>query len=460
MEKLDKIIALCKSRGFIFPGSEIYGGLANTWDYGPLGVELKNNIKAAWWKFFVRENRNSVGLDGGILMNPNVWIASGHVGGFNDPLMDCKECKTRHRADKLIENFQRAKLEEKKHIDTDSLSPAQLEEHVAKLKIPCPSCAKHNFTGIRQFNLMFKTNRGVVEGSESTVYLRPETAQSQFVNFQNLQRTSRLKIPFGVGQIGKAFRNEITPGNFIFRTVEFEQMEYQHFTRAEVSLNDYEDFKKKAMTFYTERLGLTKKHLRFKDHSVLCHYAKAATDAEYKFPFGFSEIGGTHHRGTFDLGNHQNLSKKNMEYVDPVTNEKFIPTVVESSHGCDRLLFAVLADAYTEEKVADDDIRVVLKIKPSIAPYKVCVLPLQKKGLSEKADEVFAMLAQSVCTTYDDAGSIGKRYRRQDEIGTPFCVTVDYDTLEDGCVTIRDRDSMKQERISIKKLVDYISNSL
>jgi len=450
---MEKLTALCKNRGFIYSGSDIYGGLANTWDYGPLGAELKNNIKREWWKFFVQEDKNSVGMDGGILMNPNVWVASGHVAGFADPLMDCKECKTRHRADHLIERSKQGK-----GINAEALGEKGMEQFVLEKGVTCPNCGKANWTGIRQFSLMFKTNRGVTEDSSAVVYLRPETAQSQFVNFQNLQRTSRLKIPFGVGQIGKAFRNEITPGNFTFRTIEFDQMEYQLFTTEKESLNDYKNFKKKAMQFYTERLGLNKKELQFKDHAVLCHYAKAAVDAEYNFPFGFGEIGGTHHRGRFDLGNHQEHSGKSMEYVCPITNDKYIPTVIESSHGADRLVLAVLADAYNEEELGKDekgnvDTRVVLKIKPSIAPYKVAVLPLQKKGLTEKSDEVFAMLSKHFMTTYDDTASIGKRYRRQDEIGTPFCVTVDYETLEDNCVTIRDRDTMKQERIKISDLV-------
>jgi len=446
MNNLERITALCKNRGFIYPGSEIYGGLANTWDYGPLGVELKNNIKREWWKFFVQEDRNSVGMDGGILMNPTVWVASGHVSGFNDPLMDCKSCKTRHRADNLLGD--------------DSLTVEQMEKLIAEKKTKCPNCAKHDWTKIRQFSLMFKTERGVTEDNLNTIYLRPETAQSQFVNFQNLQRTSRMKLPFGVGQIGKAFRNEITPGNFTFRTIEFEQMEYQWFTTDKESLNDYEKFKKKAMTFYSERLGLNKNKLQFKDHKVLCHYAKAAVDAEFEFPFGFGEIGGTHHRGTFDLTNHQDMSKKSMEYQDPITNEKYIPTVVESSHGCDRIALAVICNAYTEEELDKDDTRIVLKIKPSIAPYKVAVLPLQKKGLTDKADEIFSLLSKHFMTTYDDTASIGKRYRRQDEIGTPFCVTIDYETLEDGCITIRERDTMKQRRVDIKKLVAEISKGL
>ncbi|MCL2570401.1 MAG: glycine--tRNA ligase [Firmicutes bacterium] len=456
--KLDKIVALSKNRGFIFPGSEIYGGLANTWDYGPLGVELKNSIKREWWKFFVQEDKNAVGIDGGILMNPNVWVASGHVGGFSDPLKDCKSCKTRHRADNLIAN---SPIGKKQSIDTDAMSTTQMDEYVEANKINCPHCGKSDWTQIRQFNLMFKTNRGVTDDSSSVVYLRPETAQAQFVNFQNLQRVSRLKLPFGVGQIGKAFRNEITPGNFTFRTVEFEQMEYQYFTHASTSMDDYEMFKSRAMEFYIKRLGIEKKQLKFKDHgTALSHYAKAAVDAQYNFPFGFGEIGGTHHRGTFDLGNHQTHSGKNMEYVDPVTNEKYIPTVIESSHGCDRLVLAVLCNAYHEETLEGDDVRVVLKLKPCLAPYKVAVLPLQKKDLGEKSDEIFALLAKNFMTTYDETASIGKRYRRQDEIGTPFCVTVDFETLEDDCVTIRYRDTMKQERVPIKKLVNHITKKL
>ncbi|MCL2851314.1 MAG: glycine--tRNA ligase [Firmicutes bacterium] len=455
---MEKLKALCNNRGFIFAGSEIYGGLANTWDYGPLGVELKNNIKREWWKFFVQEDKNSVGMDGGILMNPNVWVASGHVAGFSDPLMDCKDCKTRHRADHLIENSKQGK-----GINAEALGEKGMESFVTDNGVTCPNCGKHNWTGIRQFSLMFKTQRGVTDDSTSTVYLRPETAQSQFVNFLNLQRASRLKVPFGVGQIGKAFRNEITPGNFTFRTIEFEQLEYQLFTKESSSLNDYEVFKNKAMQFYIERLGIDKKELRFKDHAVLCHYAKAAVDAEYNFPFGFGEIGGTHHRGQHDLGSHAQHSGKSMEYTCPITNEKFIPTVVESSHGADRLVLAVLSDAYHEENLGTEetpDIRIVLKIKPSIAPYKVAVLPLQKKGLSEKSDEVFSLLSKHFMATYDDAASIGKRYRRQDEIGTPFCITIDYETLEDNAVTIRYRDTMEQERIKIDDLVNKLYKAI
>jgi len=426
---MEKIVALCKGRGFVFAGSEIYGGLANTWDYGPLGVELKNNIKREWWKFFVQQNENSVGIDGGILLNPRVWVASGHVAGFSDPLVDCKSCKTRHRSDNLINN-------------------------------KCPNCGKSDWTEERQFNLMFKTNRGVVEDATSTVYLRPETAQNQFVDFLNVQRTMRLKIPFGIGQIGKAFRNEITPGNFIFRTIEFEQMEHQLFCHANDGMKFYENYKKYAFDFYTRICGVNKSNLRFADHETLSHYAKAACDIEYKFPFGWGEINGTHHRSQFDLTQHEKTSGKTQEYTDTITNEKFVPTVIESSMGCDRAFLTILADAYHEEPVTgnsnDNDTRVVLKIAPRLAPYKVAVLPLQKKELGEKSEQLFRTLCKNFMCTYDETASIGKRYRRQDEIGTPFCVTVDFDTLKDDTVTIRDRDTMKQERIAIKDLEGYI----
>jgi len=426
---MEKLVNLCKNRGFVFAGSEIYGGLANTWDFGPLGVEVKNNIKREWWKFFIQESANSVGMDGGILMNPNVWVASGHVGSFSDPLMDCKSCKTRHRAD---------------HVSPDS---------------NCPHCGKKDWTDVRQFNLMFATNRGVTDEKLNTIYLRPETAQSQFVQFQNVLRSARGKLPFGIGQIGKAFRNEITPGNFIFRTIEFEQMEHQLFTTKKQSMKDYEAYKKLAMEFYTTRLGLAKDKLRFVDHEELSHYAKAAVDMEFEFPFGWGEIGGTHHRGEFDLTQHQTHSTKSMEYMDPVTNEKFIPTVIESSHGADRLFLATIANAYTEDEV-DGEARVVLKLKPSIAPYKVAVLPLQKKDQGAKAMEVFKMLSKHFMATYDETASIGKRYRRQDEIGTPFCVTVDFDTLTDNTVTLRDRDTTKQTRVKIAELIEVISKSI
>jgi len=452
---MNHIINLCKNRGFVFAGSEIYGGLANTWDYGPLGVELKNNIKREWWKWFVQENDNSVGLDGGIFLNPKVWIASGHVSSFSDPLMDCKACKTRHRADKLIEVASKGK------VNPDNKSNEWLEKWIAENGVKCPICGKIEWTPIRQFNLMFKTQRGVIEGgTDDLIYMRPETAQNQFVDYQNVQRSMRLRVPFGIGQIGKAFRNEITPGNFIFRVIEFEQMEHQFFCREKESEKAYKEYKAKAMDFYTQRLNLNKKKLRFKDHENLCHYAKMACDMEYEFPFGFGEIGGTHHRGTWDLGQHQKVSGKNLEYTDPVTNEKFLPTVIESSHGCDRLFLAVISDAYEEQKLDKDDTRIVLHFHPRLAPYKVCVLPLQKKEQGEAADKIYRDLSKHFMATYDETGSIGKRYRRQDEIGTPFCVTVDFETEKDESVTVRDRDSMKQERIKIKDLVAYVGEKI
>lgn len=445
MDKMDNIIALCKSRGFVFPGSDIYDGLANTWDYGPLGVELKNNLKAAWWREFVTTNDNSVGLDGGILMNPNVWVASGHVAGFADPLMDCKACQTRTRADKLIEAHDA-------NLNADGWTNDALTKYINDHHLTCPHCGKFAWTPIRQFNLMFATNRGVTTDRASQIYLRPETAQSEYINFANVQRSMRLKVPFGIGQIGKAFRNEITPGNFIFRTIEFEQMEHQLFCPAEKSMDYYAVYKQKIWHFCTDVLGLNPQNLRFHDHEKLVFYAKAACDMEYHYPFGWGELNGTHHRGVHDLTNHQKLSQKNLMYQDPVTNAKYLPTVIESSQGVERLFLAVLCDAYTEEKIADDDTRVVLKLNPNLAPYKVCVLPLQKKGLTETATQLYRNLQQHFTTTYDDAGSIGKRYRRQDEIGTPICVTVDYDTLTDQTVTLRDRDTMQQTRVKIAAL--------
>jgi glycyl-tRNA synthetase len=447
--EIEKIISLCKTRGFIFAGSDIYDGLANTWDYGPLGAELKNNIKNEWWREFVLRNENSVGIDGGILMNRNVWVASGHADGFADPLMDCKSCKSRARADKLIETHNPA-------ISADGWDNDKLLNYINENKIKCPVCGEQDWTPIRQFNLMFSTNRGVTADNAAQIFLRPETAQSEYINFQNVQRSMRLKVPFGVGQIGKAFRNEITPGNFIFRTIEFEQMEHQLFCRDADSMAEYEKYKTKALNFYVGNLGLTANNLRFRDHEKLVFYAKAACDIEYLFPFGWGEINGTHHRGTHDLSAHQKLSGKSMEYLDPFTNEKFIPTVIESSHGVERLLLAVICDAYREEVIDGDDTRVVLKLAPCLAPYKVCVMPLQKKGLTDAAEKLFRELQQHFPTAYDDAGSVGKRYRRQDEIGTPLCITVDYDTVNDNCVTIRDRDTMRQERIAITNLIPAI----
>ena len=459
---MQNIINLCKNRGFVFAGSEIYGGLANTWDYGPLGVELKNNVKREWWKFFVQENENSVGMDGGILMNPTVWKASGHVQSFTDPLMDCKSCKTRHRADKLIE------AASKGTVSADFKPNEWLEQWIAEHNVKCPNCGKSDWTKIRQFNLMFKTNRGVVDGDGDIIYLRPETAQNQFVNFLNVQRSMRLRVPFGIGQIGKGFRNEITPGNFTFRTIEFEQMEHQLFCTDQTSADVYDQYKKKVWKFNTGILGINQKNLRFKDHEHLCHYAKMACDTEYKFPFGWGELGGTHHRGTHDLSSHQRESNKSMEYTDPVTGDKFVPTVIESSQGLDRTVLVLLCDAYCEEKVGEKtengltiaDTRVVLKLHPRLAPYKVAVLPLQKKEQGERADEIFRMLSKHFMATYDETASIGKRYRRQDEIGTPFCVTVDFDTATDGAVTVRNRDTMLQERVKISELVGYIGERI
>ena len=452
-KNLDEIIAMCKNRGFVFPGSEIYDGLANTWDYGPLGVELKRLIKDLWWREFVTTNQNSVGLDGGILMNPNVWVASGHVAGFADPLMDCKDCQTRTRADKLIEAHDA-------NINADGWSNAALEQYIQEHHLTCPHCGKFNWTPIRQFNLMFTTHRGVTTDSTSQIYLRPETAQSEFINFTNVQRSMRLKLPFGIGQIGKAFRNEITPGNFIFRTIEFEQMEHQLFCHAEQAMDLYEQYKQKIWHFCTDVLGLNPENLRFHDHEKLVFYAKAACDMEYHFPFGWGELNGTHHRGVHDLTNHQNLSKKSLEYLDPVTNQKFIPTVIESSQGLERLFLALICDAYTRETVAEGDERVVLKLNPALVPYQLAVLPLQKKGLTETAQALFRDLQTQFRVTYDEAGSIGKRYRRQDEIGTPLCITVDYDTLTDHAVTIRDRDTMQQERVPLADLTAKVINIL
>ncbi|MCM1404617.1 MAG: glycine--tRNA ligase [Prevotella sp.] len=450
---MDTIINLCKSRGFVFPGSEIYDGLANTWDFGPLGVELKNHIKQLWWREFVTTNDHSVGLDGGILMNPNVWVASGHVGGFADPLMDCKACQTRSRADKLIESHD-------PKINADGWSNAELEKYIQTHQLTCPHCGKFAWTPIRQFNLMFATHRGVTQDKTDQIYLRPETAQSEYINFANVQRSLRLKVPFGIGQIGKAFRNEITPGNFIFRTVEFEQMEHQLFCHADDAMAQYAKYKQKIWHFVTDVLGVRAANLRFHDHEKLVFYAQAACDMEYLFPFGWGELNGTHHRGVHDLTSHQNLSKKSLEYLDPVTNQKFLPTVIESSQGVERLFLAVLCDAYRTQTLPDGDTRVVLQLNPNLAPYQICVLPLQKKGLTATATQLYRQLQQQFAVTYDDAGSIGKRYRRQDEIGTPLCVTVDYDTLTDQAVTVRDRDTMEQTRVKIADLPAQVINIL
>ncbi len=455
MKKLtmEKIVSVCKQYGFIFQGSEIYGGLANTWDYGPLGVELKNNIKKAWWKQFIQERVNSYGVDAAILMSPRVWEASGHISSFDDPLMDCKKCKMRYRADNLIE----ANMTE--DIKVNAMTNEEMLKYVYDKGIKCPHCGALDYTDIRRFNLMFKTFRGVTEDNNSIVYLRPENAQGEYVNYLNVQRSMRAKIPFGIGQIGKAFRNEITPGNFTFRTIEFEQMEYQFFCRKGEDEKYYEEFKQIGMDFF-QSLGLPKEKLRFKDHDKLAHYAKAAVDIEYLFPFGWGEINGTHNRTDFDLRNHQLYSKKTMEYLDPETNEKFIPYVIESTYGADRTPLAIICDAYNEEQLEDGEIREVLKLHPFLAPYKCSVLPLVKKYHSEKATEIYSVLSKDYMVSYDDSGSIGKRYRRQDAIGTPFSITVDDNTINNNMVTIRDRDTMKQITIKIDELKAYLTQKI
>ena len=452
-KSMDKIVALCKGRGFVYPGSEIYGGLANTWDYGPLGVERKNNIKKAWWKKFVQESPYNVGLDSAILMNPQTWVASGHLGGFSDPLMDCKACKTRHRADKLIEDFDGT--------NTGGWSNEQLVNYIKEKGIKCPVCGKQDFTDIRQFNLMFKTFQGVTEDSKSEIYLRPETAQGIFVNFANIQRTTRKKVPFGVGQIGKSFRNEITPGNFIFRVREFEQMELEFFCKPGTDL-EWFSFWRKYCKDWLLSLGIKEEDLRLRDHDPeeLCFYSKATTDFEYKFPFGWGELWGIADRTDYDLTQHQNESGKSLEYFDPDDNSKYIPYVIEPSLGVERLFLTIVCNAYDEETIGEGDVRTVMHLHPALAPVKAAVLPLTKK-LKEPAMEVYSMLAKKFNVEYDEAGQIGKRYRRQDEIGTPFCITYDFDTLEkDGCVTVRDRDTMEQERVKIEDLVAYLDKKL
>ncbi len=452
---MEKIVALCKGRGFVYPGSEIYGGLANTWDYGPLGVELKTNIKAAWRKKFIQENKYNVGLDSAILMNPQTWVASGHIGGFSDPLMDCKECKTRHRADNLIEDFDGTNVA--------GWSNEQMMDYIKEHNIPCPDCGKHNFTDIRQFNLMFKTFQGITEDSKSEIYLRPETAQGIFVNFANIQRTSRKKIPFGVAQVGKSFRNEITPGNFIFRVREFEQMELEFFCKPGTDLEWFDYWRSFCKNFLLS-LNISEENLRLRDHSPeeLCFYSKATTDFEYLFPFGWGELWGVADRTDYDLTQHIKTSGKTLDYFDPETNERYVPYVIEPSLGVERLFLTVVTEAYDEENIGTEDkpdVRTVMRFHPALAPFKACVLPLSKK-LSEQAGEVYDMLAKNFNVDYDEAGSIGKRYRRQDEIGTPFCITYDFDSVEDGCVTVRDRDSMEQERIKIDELTAYIAKKI
>ncbi len=456
---MDKIVALCKNRGFIFPGSEIYGGLANSWDYGPLGVEFKNNVKRAWWKKFVQECKYNVGLDSAIIMNPQTWVASGHLGGFSDPLMDCKVCRTRHRADKLIEDYAfQNSLEDNPAGWTDD----EMMSYIKEKHIVCPSCGSGDFTNIRKFNLMFKTFIGVTEDSSNTVYLRPETAQGIFVQFKNTARSTRRKMPFGVGQIGKSFRNEITPGNFVFRTREFEQMELEFFCKPGTDLEWFQYWRAYCENWLYD-LGMRRENLRLRDHSPeeLCFYSKGTTDIEFLFPFGWGELWGIADRTDYDLTQHQTVSGESMEYFDPETNEKYIPYVIEPSLGADRVALAFLCDAYDEEIVDPEknDVRVVLHLHPALAPIKAAVLPLSKK-LSDKAGEVFDELSKYFNMEFDEAGSIGKRYRRQDEIGTPLCITYDFDSETDGCVTVRDRDTMEQVRLPIAELKAYIEKTI
>ena len=454
---MDKLTALCKVRGYIFAGSEIYGGLANTWDYGPLGVEFKNNIKKAWWKKFVQESRTNVGLDSSILMNRQVWVASGHVGNFNDPLMDCKACKARFRADQLIEDYA---MKQGEPVRADGWSNEELESYINERAIPCPICGKRDFTGIRKFNMMFKTHQGVTEDSAAEIYLRPETAQGIFVNFKNIVRSTRRKLPMGVCQIGKSFRNEITPGNFIFRTREFEQMEMEFFCKPGEDMQWFEYWRGYCRDWLLS-LGIKEDNLRLRDHKAeeLSHYSKATTDFEFLFPFGWGELWGIADRTDFDLKAHEATSGESMEYIDPLTNERFIPYVVEPSVGVERLALSFLCNAYEEQELENDS-RVVLHLHPALAPYKAAVLPLQKNKLGEQALAVYEDLSRRFMVDYDETGSIGKRYRRQDEIGTPLCVTVDFETEETGSVTVRDRDTMLQERVPLSELVSYIEGKL
>ena len=457
IEQMDTIVNLCKARGYVYAGSEIYGGLANTWDYGPLGVELKNNIKNAWRKKFIQESKYNVGLDAAILMNPQVWVASGHVGGFSDPLIDCKECKTRHRADKLIEEWMH-----ENHCEqiVDGWSDEKMINYMKEHHIACPNCGKENFTGIRKFNLMFKTFQGVTEDAKAEIYLRPETAQGIFVNFKNILRTTRRKLPMGVAQIGKAFRNEITPGNFTFRTREFEQMEVEFFCKPGTDLEWHAYWKEFCKNFLLS-LGMKEENMRLRDHEKeeLSHYSKATTDIEFLFPFGWGELWGIADRTDFDLKQHIEHSKQDLTYLDEETKEKYIPYCIEPSLGCDRVALAFLCNAYTQEEVGEGDVRTVLKLHPYLAPFKAAVLPLSKK-LSPKAEEVHNILSKKFMCDYDEAGSIGKRYRREDEIGTPYCITIDFDTETDNSVTIRDRDTMEQVRVKIPDLANWIEEKL
>ncbi|APC79884.1 TPA: glycine--tRNA ligase [Clostridium botulinum] len=455
---MDKVVALSKNRGFVFPGSDIYGGLANSWDYGPLGVELKNNVKKAWWKKFVQESPYNVGLDAAILMNNQVWVASGHVGGFSDPLMDCKECKARFRADKLVEEHMTEQGVEK--ASADGWPNEKLKQYIDDNGIECPKCKAKNFTDIRKFNLMFKTFQGVTEDAKSEIYLRPETAQGIFVNFKNVQRTSRKKVPFGIAQIGKSFRNEITPGNFTFRTREFEQMELEFFCKPGTDLEWFNYWKDYCWNFLIN-LGINKENIRFRDHSQeeLSHYSNATSDIEFLFPFGWGELWGVADRTDFDLKKHMEHSGEDLNYLDPATKERYVPYCIEPSLGADRVVLAFLVDAYDEEELEGGDVRNVLHLHPALAPFKAAVLPLSKK-LSDKSQEVYSMLSKKFNIDYDEAGSIGKRYRREDEIGTPYCITVDFDTLEDNTVTIRDRDTMNQIRVNINELEKFIEDKL
>ena len=454
---MEKLVALCKSRGFVYPGSEIYGGLANAWDYGPLGVELKNNVKKAWMKKFVQESKYNVGLDAAILMNPKTWVASGHVGGFSDPLIDCKNCKTRHRADKLIEDWAH---ENNKDMVADGMTDEEMINFIKENNIVCPKCGEQNFTPIRKFNLMYKTYQGVTEDSSSEIYLRPETAQGIFVNFKNVLRTTRRKLPMGIGQVGKSFRNEITPGNFIFRIREFEQMELEFFCKPGTDMEWFEYWRAFCKNWLLS-LGMKEEKIRLRDHSPeeLCFYSKGTTDIEFAFPFGWGELWGIADRTDYDLKQHAQYSGEDFTYLDQETGEKFVPYCVEPSLGCDRVTLAFLCNAYEEQEIAEGDVRTVLHLHPALAPYNVAVLPLSKK-LSEKAEEVYAKLSKNFMCDYDEAGSIGKRYRREDEIGTPYCVTIDFDTLEDECVTIRDRDTMEQVRVKIDELESYIQDKI
>lgn len=449
---MEKLVAYCKQYGFIFQGSEIYGGLANTWDYGPLGARLKNNVKDSWRKRFIQERANAYEVDAAILMHPKVWEASGHVSSFSDPLIDCKSCKMRHRADNLIDDFDSS-------AHADGMTQEEMLQYIKEHKVPCPKCGKSDYTDIRQFNLMFETHRGVTEGNKNKVYLRPENAQGEYVNFLNVQRTMRAKLPFSIGQIGKAFRNEITPGNFTFRTIEFEQMEYQTFCREGEDSNLYNYFKDYAKKYFID-LGIGEDKLRFHDHEKLAHYAKEACDIEYNFNFGWGEINGTHNRTDYDLSRHQEFSSVSQEYLDPNNNEKIIPYIIESTVGCDRLVLALLDNAYTEEMLENGEVREVMKFHPYIAPFKVTVLPLAKKYHSEKALEVYNNLCKHFMVSYDDAGSIGKRYRRSDAIGTPFCITIDDETINNQTVTVRDRDTMEQVVLNINDLYDYINEKI